>query len=45
MSTARALATIREQGGTTRGRKRDVDALAAAILLQHFLDARRVRAR
>ncbi len=45
MSTARALATIREQGGTTRGRKGDVDALAAAILLQHFLDARRVRAR
>jgi putative Holliday junction resolvase len=45
MSTARALATIREQGGSTRGRKADVDALAAAVLLQHFLDARRVRAR
>jgi putative Holliday junction resolvase len=44
MSTARALAAIREQGGSTRGRKRDVDALAAAVLLQHFLDARRVRA-
>ena len=41
MSTARALAAIREQGGTTRGRKADVDALAAAVLLQHFLDARR----
>ena len=39
MSTARALDTIREQGGSTRGRKGDVDALAAAILLQHFLDA------
>jgi putative Holliday junction resolvase len=45
MSTARALAAIREQGGSTRGRKGDVDALAAAVLLQHFLDARRVRAR
>ena len=41
MSTARALAAIREQGGSTRGRKGDVDALAAAVLLQHFLDARR----
>jgi putative Holliday junction resolvase len=44
MSTARALGAIREQGGTTRGRKADVDALAAAVLLQHFLDARRNRA-
>ena len=43
MSTARALAAIREQGGTTRGRKEDVDALAAAVLLQHYLDARRSR--
>ncbi len=41
MSTARALGAIREQGGSTRGRKRDVDALAAAVVLQHFLDARR----
>jgi putative Holliday junction resolvase len=44
MSTARALGAIREQGGSTRGRKDDVDALAAAVLLQHFLDARRTRA-
>ena len=44
MSTARALAAIREQGGSTRGRKSDVDSLAAAVLLQHFLDARRARA-
>jgi RNase H-fold protein (predicted Holliday junction resolvase) len=43
MSTARALGAIQEQGGTTRGRKADVDALAAAVLLQHFLDARRNR--
>jgi putative Holliday junction resolvase len=41
MSTARALGIIREQGGTTRGRREDVDALAAAVLLQHFLDHRR----
>lgn len=44
MSTARALAAIWEQGGSTRGRRKDVDALAAAVLLQHFLDARRNRA-
>ena len=44
MSTARALAAIREQGGSTRGRKAEVDALAAAVMLQHFLDARRNRA-
>jgi putative holliday junction resolvase len=41
MSSSRALAAIREQGGSTRGRKGDVDALAAAVLLQHFLDTRR----
>jgi putative Holliday junction resolvase len=43
MSTARALGAIREQAGSTRGRKDDVDALAAAVFLQHFLDARRTR--
>jgi putative Holliday junction resolvase len=42
LSTARALAAIREQGGSTRGRREEVDALAAAVLLQHFLDARRL---
>jgi putative Holliday junction resolvase len=41
LSTARALSAIREQGGSTRGRRKDVDALAAAVMLQHFLDARR----
>jgi putative Holliday junction resolvase len=45
MSTARALAAVREQGGSTQGRKGDVDALAAAVLLQTFLDFRRNRAR
>ncbi len=43
MSTARVLSSIREQGASTRGRKEEVDALAAAMLLQHFLDARRER--
>lgn len=41
MTTARALGIIREQDGSTRGRRGDVDALAAAVLLQHFLDSRR----
>ena len=41
LTTARALRVVREQGGSTRGRKEDVDALAAAVLLQHFLDARK----
>jgi putative Holliday junction resolvase len=41
MSTARALKTVQELGGSTRGRKADVDAMAAAILLQHYLDANR----
>lgn len=36
-TTAAALRTVREMGGTTRGRKGDVDALAATILLQHAL--------
>ena len=43
MSTARALAAIREQGGSTRGRREEVDALAAAVVLQGFLEARRTR--
>jgi putative holliday junction resolvase len=43
MTTARALRSIQEQGGSTRGRKEDVDALAAAVLLQGYLDARRAR--
>jgi RNase H-fold protein (predicted Holliday junction resolvase) len=30
-------------GGSTRGRREDVDALAAAVLLQQFLDSRRAR--
>jgi len=41
MSTARALTAIREQGGSTRGRRQDVDSLAAAVLLQHFMESRR----
>lgn len=45
MSSARALGAIRELGGSTRGRREDVDALAASVLLQHWLDARRGPAR
>jgi putative Holliday junction resolvase len=41
MTTARVLAAVREMGGSTRGRKEDVDAMAAALLLQHYLDAKR----
>jgi len=41
MTTARALAAIKEQGGSTKGRRGDVDALAAAVLLQMFLETRR----
>jgi putative Holliday junction resolvase len=50
-TTASALRTIREMGGSTRGRKGDVDAMAAAVLLRHALalgdgafEAARVRA-
>ncbi len=37
-TTAAAQRAIREMGGSTRGRKGDVDALAATVLLQHALD-------
>jgi len=40
MTTARALAAVREMGGKTRGRKAQVDSLAATVLLQSFLDSR-----
>lgn len=36
-TTASALRTIREMGGSTRGRKGDVDAMAASVLLRHAL--------
>lgn len=38
-TTSAALRSIREQGGSTRGRKDDVDALAACILLEGVLRA------
>jgi putative Holliday junction resolvase len=38
-TTAAALRTVREMGESTRGRKGDVDALAATILLQQALNA------
>jgi putative Holliday junction resolvase len=36
-TTAAALRAVRDMGGTTRGRKGDVDALSATVLLQHAL--------
>lgn len=36
-TTAAALRAIRAMGGSTRGRKGDVDAVAATVLLQHAL--------
>lgn len=41
LTTARAHREIREQGGSTRGRREEVDALAASVLLQGYLDQRR----
>ena len=38
-TTAAALRSIREQGGSTRGRKGDVDAMAACVLLESVLRA------
>lgn len=36
-TTAAALRAVKEMGGSTRGRKGDVDAMAATMLLQHAL--------
>ena len=36
-TTAAALRTIRDMGGSTAGRKGDVDSMAATVLLQHAL--------
>lgn len=38
-STSAALRAVHEMEGSTRGRKGDVDALAATVLLQHALRA------
>jgi putative Holliday junction resolvase len=40
-TTAASLRAIREMEGSTRGRKGDVDSMAASILLQHALDVKR----
>jgi putative Holliday junction resolvase len=36
-TTAAALRAVRDMGGSTKGRRGDVDALAATVLLQHAL--------
>ena len=41
MTTARVLATAKEMGSGTRGRKEDIDRLAATVLLQTYLESRR----
>lgn len=41
MSTAQALESIREQGGRVRDRKAQVDAIAATVVLQGWLESRR----
>jgi putative Holliday junction resolvase len=38
-TTSSALRSIKEQGGSTRGRKGDVDAMAACVLLESVLRA------
>lgn len=40
-TTAASLRAIREMDGSPRGRKGDVDSMAAAILLQHALNTER----
>jgi putative Holliday junction resolvase len=37
-TTAASLRAVHDMGGSTRGRKGDLDAMSAAILLQHALD-------
>ena len=38
MTTSRALTAVRDLGGKVRGRKQDVDPLAATVILQQFLE-------
>ncbi|HEX5385159.1 MAG TPA: Holliday junction resolvase RuvX [Gemmatimonadales bacterium] len=40
-TTARVLSVMKEQGSSARGQRGKVDALAAAVLLQGYLDYRR----
>jgi putative Holliday junction resolvase len=40
LTTARVHSDVRASGGTMRGRKKEVDQLAATVLLQSFLDSR-----
>ena len=41
VTTSRALRAVRARGGGTRGRKQDVDPLAATVILQQFLERSR----
>lgn len=42
-TTSAALRAVQEMDGSTRGRKGDVDALAASVLLQHALRTMELR--
>jgi putative Holliday junction resolvase len=44
LTTAVAERVMRERGGGRRGRRGEVDAIAAAVILQGYLDASRARA-
>jgi putative Holliday junction resolvase len=37
-TTAAALRSVKEMGGSVKGRKGDIDAMSAALLLQHALN-------
>lgn len=41
MTTARALRAVKDLGGGTKGRRGDIDPLAATTLLQSYLESRR----
>jgi putative Holliday junction resolvase len=40
-TTARVRRAVHEMGGTPRDKAGEIDALAATLLLQHYLDGRR----
>jgi len=41
LTSVQVQEAIREMGGSARGRREEVDALAAVVILQNWLDARR----
>jgi putative Holliday junction resolvase len=45
LSSVQVQEAVREMGGSVRGRRKDVDALAAVVILQQWLDGRRADGR